>query len=50
MISRVEDIAPALEKIYQIEGVTGAAGICGDAVGAIGDIELVPLQNKAAGG
>ncbi|MGB9792102.1 MAG: UPF0280 family protein [Thermacetogeniaceae bacterium] len=38
-----DDIAPALEYVCSIRGVRGALVIQGDRLGAMGDLELVPL-------
>jgi ApbE superfamily uncharacterized protein (UPF0280 family) len=38
-----EDIEPALDVTLNIEGILGAAVIIGDAVGAMGEVELVKI-------
>ncbi len=38
-----EDIVPALEYVCGIRGVRGALVILGDKLGAMGDLELIPL-------
>ncbi len=42
-ISSSEDIERALEQTIAIDGVLGAVVVIGDAVGAMGEVEIVPL-------
>ncbi|MDD3314712.1 MAG: UPF0280 family protein [Syntrophaceticus sp.] len=43
LVHREKDITPALEKVLEIRGIQGAVVILGDKLGALGDVELVPL-------
>lgn len=43
MIVNPEDIQPALEHVYAIEGILGALAVKGETLGAIGEIELTEL-------
>lgn len=43
LVHREKDITPALEKVVKIKGIQGAVVILGDKLGALGDVELMPL-------
>ena len=38
-----DDIEPALDVTFKIEGILGAVVIIGDVMGAVGDVELVRI-------
>ncbi len=46
MVKQKSDLKPAAEKIFSVPGIIGAATIMGDAMSAIGDIELKPIDNS----
>ena len=49
LVKSPDEIEGALEMILDIDGISGAIVVLGDALGAAGDVELVPV-NRPAGG
>ncbi|MEX1308182.1 MAG: UPF0280 family protein [Eubacteriales bacterium] len=46
MIKTEADLKPAVEEIFSIKGILGAVAIIGDAMAAVGDIALRPIDNS----
>ncbi len=46
MIGSAADIGPALERVCALQGVTGAVAVCGGDMGAMGALELLPIEGR----